>query len=202
MEREHFGLAAGQHLYVCTQNPRKIHPDFDELLAGVLRRDPHGVVVLIEDIQPAVTAALRQRLQAHLPDVIERVRFLPWLAFADYLRLLAAADVALDTPHFGGGITTYDALAVGLPIVTLPGAFSRGRYAYAAYRQMGLNAGIAADPVDYIERAVRFASEPDYRAAFSAQLREASAELFEDQEAVREFEAFLESALSSVPERR
>lgn len=195
VERERFGLAAGQRLYVCTQNPRKIHPDFDELLAGLLRRDPGGVVALVEDIQPAVTAALRQRLQAHLPDVIDRVRFLPWLAYRDYLGLLATADVALDTLHFGGGMTTYDALAVGLPVVTLPGAFGRGRHVHAAYRQMGLDEGIAVDPADYIERAVRFASEPDRRAAFGARLREASAELFEDRQAVREFEDFLEAAV-------
>ena len=198
LERERLGLATGQHLYLCTQNPRKIHPDFDELLAGLLRRDPCGMVVLVEDIQPAVTAALRQRWRTHLPDVIERVRFVPWLAHRDYLGLLAAADVALDTLHFGGGITAYDALAVGLPIVTLPGAFSRGRYSYAAYRQMGLDEGIATDPQDYIDRAVRFASEPDYRAAFSLQLREASAQLFEDQIAVREFEEFLETVLASL----
>ncbi|MDG4550140.1 MAG: glycosyltransferase [Candidatus Contendobacter sp.] len=201
VERERFGFAAGQHLYVCTQNPRKIHPDFDELLAGVLRRDPGGVVALVEDIQPAVTAALRQRLQTRLPDIIDRVRFLPWLAYQDYLGLLVAADVALDTLHFGGGMTTYDALAVGLPVVTLPGAFSRGRHVHAAYRQMGLDEGIAANPADYVERAVRFASEPDYRAAFGARLREASAELFEDRQAIREFEDFLQAAAAGLSVR-
>lgn len=196
--RERFGLSAGQRVYVCAQNPRKIHPDFDALLAGVLRRDPGGVVVMVEDVQPALMAALRQRWQTQLPDVIERVRFLPWLAYSDYLDLLAVADVALDTLHFGSGITAYDALAVGLPIVTLPGMFSRGRYVQAVYRQMGLDEGIATDPADYIEQAVRFASEPDYRAAFGARLRTASAELFEDRQAVREFEEFLETAVASL----
>ncbi|MDS4030832.1 MAG: tetratricopeptide repeat protein [Candidatus Contendobacter sp.] len=195
-ERDRFGLSASQHLYLCAQNLRKIQPDFDELLGGVLRRDPRGVAVLVEDSQPAVTAALRQRWQTHLPDVLERVRFLPRLAYADYLRLLAATDVALDTLHFGGGITTYETLGMGVPIVTLPTAFARGRYAYAAYRQMGLEEGIATDPQDYVERALRFASEPDYRAVFSARLREASAALFEDHAAVREFEDFLEAAVA------
>jgi len=194
MDREHLGLSPGQHLYLCPQNLRKVHPDFDPLLAGLLRCDPLGVAVLVDAGQSAVTAALHQRLQAGMPDVIDRVRFLPQLAYQDYLRLLAAADVALDTLHFGGGITTYEALAVGLPIVTLPGAFNRGRYVHAAYQQAGLDEGIAADPEDYIKRAVRFASETDYRAAFGRRLHEASAELFEDRVAVREFEDFLEAA--------
>ena len=196
-ERERFGLSASQHLYLCAQNLRKIQPDFDELLGGLLRRDPQGVAVLVEDSQPAVTMALRQRWQTRLPDVLERVRFLPRLVYADYLRLLAATDVALDTLYFGGGITTYETLGMGIPIVTLPTAFARGRYAYAAYRQMGLEEGIATDSQDYVERALRFASEPDYRAAFGARLREASAALFEDQAAVREFEDFLEAAVAA-----
>lgn len=195
-ERERFGLGASQHLYLCAQNLRKIQPDFDALLGDLLRRDPQGVAVLVEDAQPAVTAALRQRWRTQLPDVLEQVRFLPRLAYADYLRLLAATDVALDTLHFGGGVTTYETLGMGIPIVTLPTAFARGRYAYAAYRQMGLEEGIATDPQDYVERALRFASEPDYRAAFQARLREASAALFEDQAAVREFEDFLEAAVA------
>ncbi len=178
---------------MCAQNLRKIHPDFDELIAGLLRRDPCGIVALVEDTHPAVTAAVRQRMQTRMPDVSERVRFLPRLAYEDYLSVLAAADVALDTLHFGGGITTYETLEMGTPIVTLPTTFSRGRYVYAAYRQMGLDEGIATDPDDYIERALRFASEPDDRAAFGVRLREASAELFEDQAAVREFGGFSRS---------
>ena len=198
VDRERFGIAVGQRFYLCAQNLRKIHPDFDELIAGILRRDPHGVVALVEDPHSAVTTAVRQRLQTRMPEVSERVRFLPRLTYEDYLGVLAAADVALDTLHFGGGITTYETLEMGTPIVTLPTTFSRGRYVYAAYRQMGLDEGIAANAEDYIEQALRFAQNPDYRAAFRQRLREASAELFEDQAAVREFEAFIESAIAEV----
>ena len=196
LARDRLGLIADQHLYLCAQNLRKLHPDFDPLLAGLLRRDPKGCIVLVEDAQPAVTAALRQRLQLTLTDGINRVRFVPRLTHRDYLGLLITADVVLDTLHFGGGVTTYEAFAIGVPVVTLPTAFSRGRYACAAYRQMGLDEGIATDAEDYIERALRFACEPEYRAAFSARLQEASAELFEDQGAVREFEEFLETVLA------
>ncbi|MEH6875608.1 MAG: tetratricopeptide repeat protein [Candidatus Competibacter sp.] len=196
MGREHFGLSTDQHIYLCVQNLRKLHPDFDGLMDGILRRDPRGLVVLIEDTQPLVTAQLRRRLQANLPEVIDRICFLARLPHGEYLNLLSLAEVILDTVHFGGGVTAYEAFSVGKPVVTLPGEFSRGRLTYAAYRQMGLDDGIAADPEDYIERALRFATEPDYRVEFGHRLREASAELFEDQRAVREFEGFVEAALT------
>ncbi len=194
--RERFGLTADQHIYLCVQNPRKLHPDFDGLMDGILRRDPRGLVVLIEDAQPLVTAQLRQRMQANLPEVIDRVRFLARLPHQEYLNLLSLADVMLDTVHFGGGVTAYEVFSVGKPVVTLPGDFGRGRLTCAAYRQMGLDDGIAADPEDYIERALRFATEPDYRIEFGRRLREASGELFEDRQAIREFERFVEAALA------
>lgn len=61
---------------------------------------------------------------------------------------------------------------------------------------MGLDDGIAVDPEDYIKRAPQFATESDYQVEFGRRLREASAELFEDQRAVREFEGFVEAALA------
>jgi len=36
------------------------------------------------------------------------------------------ADVMLDTPHFSGGNTNYEAFAFGTPVVTLPGHLCAG----------------------------------------------------------------------------
>ncbi len=44
-----------------------------------------------------------------------------------FLTLLWAADAVLDPPHFGSGNSSYEAFALGAPIVTWPGAFMRGR---------------------------------------------------------------------------
>ena len=64
VQREDFGLTSKhQHLYLCAQNLRKFHPDFDALLSGILRRDPNGVLVIPGDTQPAVTEALHERLK-------------------------------------------------------------------------------------------------------------------------------------------
>ena len=52
----------------------------------------------------------------------------PLPAFTDVLGL---CDVLLDSFHFGGGNTTAEAIATGIPIVTLPGKFIRGRFTYA-----------------------------------------------------------------------
>jgi predicted O-linked N-acetylglucosamine transferase (SPINDLY family) len=176
-----------------------MQPDFDPLAAEILRRDPQGQLLLIEDKEPTITSLLRRRLQRTMPDVIDRVRFLSRLPEADYLGLVGLAEVILDTlPYSGGANTTYDAFAAGTPIVTLPGRFHRGRYTAAAYRQIGLTECIAASPDDYIDLALRLGRDPAYRARVSADIRQACPALFEDKAAVRELANFFEEALAQV----
>ena len=44
--RADFGLADGDRLYLCPQNLFKFHPDMDELIAGILRADPGGRLII------------------------------------------------------------------------------------------------------------------------------------------------------------
>lgn len=187
--RGEFGFTAAQHLYVCAQQLGKFHPDFDAILAGILRRDANAWIVTTEDrFGPAIGAQLRRRFAATLGDVAERVVFLPFLDTADYLSLLAAADVLLDPLHFGGVNSSYDGFSLNQPIVTWPSRFQRGRYTLACYRKMGLTDCVAADAEQYIDIAVRLGTNAVYREEVVAKIRRASPTLFEDAEAVLEHE--------------
>jgi predicted O-linked N-acetylglucosamine transferase (SPINDLY family) len=194
--RDYFGLGYADHLYLCAQNLRKVHPDFDRLLAAILRADPAGRVLLFSDKQIQITELLRRRFLSAMPDVAARIEFLPHMAEADYLNVLALADVALDTLYYGGGAnTTYDAFAAGTPVVTLPTRFQRGRYAYAAYQQIGVYDGIARSPEEYVAIALRLGSDRAARADLSARISAACPVLFEDAAAVTELADFFEQAL-------
>src|SRR5262249_60044681 len=137
---------------------------------------------------------LRRRFGRGMPDVQGRVRFLPRQGRGDFLSLLAVADVMLDPIHFGGGNTSYEGFALGLPIVTLPSQLLRGRLTHALYRQMGVPDLVAADAADYVRRAVRLGTEPDYRDQLRRRIAEASGVLFEDVAIVREVEGALRAA--------
>jgi len=69
-------------------------------------------------------------------------------------------------------------------------------YTGAVYQQMGLDEAIAASPEAYVAKAARFANDRDYRTMFSRYFNEVGGELFEDRQAVRDFENFLERALA------
>jgi predicted O-linked N-acetylglucosamine transferase (SPINDLY family) len=189
--RESFGLDAARHVYLCPQTLFKLHPEFDAVLAKILRRDPLGELVLIEGRRPDWTRLLRERFARSMPDVAARVRFLKPQPNADFLHLNAVADVLLDTLHFGGGNTSYEGLAVGTPIVTLPGPLMRGRITHALYRKLGVDDCIVDSPAAYVDLAVRLGTDAEYRRAVSHKIGQASDVLFEDPEEVRELGRFL-----------
>jgi predicted O-linked N-acetylglucosamine transferase (SPINDLY family) len=190
--RGSFGLPEKGHVYACPQTPFKFHPDFDGVLGGILRRDPEGILVLVESRYPTWRDLLWQRFERTLPDVRQRIHFVPRLGRPDFLSLLAIADVLLDPIHFGGGNTSFEGLGLGIPIVTLPSNFLRGRITYALYRKMGLMDCVASSPEDYIERAVHLGTDPAWRTTVRKQIQEKCGVLFEDAAAVHALEDFFQ----------
>lgn len=196
--RAYFGLGEREHLYFCQQNLRKVHPDFDPLVAGILAGDPAGRILFIADAQPYITELLRQRFQTTMPDLLPRITFLPRMSEADYLRLTVQADVILDTVHYGGGANTiYDAIAAGTPVVTLPTPFQRGRWACGVYERLGVGGGVADDPAGYIQTALHLANDKASRQLMSQYLHSQSHLLFHDLQPVYELADFLEEAVNS-----
>jgi len=192
--RAAFGLAADRPLYLCPQNLFKVHPDMDDLIAAILRRDSKGVVALVEGRVRGWSSLLRARWRNTLADVQDRIVFVPRMREDDYLSLILAADVMLDTVHFNGMNTSLEAFAVGTPVVTLPAAFQRGRHTQAMYRRMGLGDLVAGDAQNYVDLAVKLANDAEYRQSVRARIHEASHVLFEDAQVVREFERFIEES--------
>ena len=122
---------------------------------------------------------------------MDRILVFPYQSFTDYLNLLVVADVILDTMPFGGGSSAYQALAVGTPIVTLPGEYMRGRFTYACYKKMELMECVARDREDCVRIAARLGTDKTYREQVKARILAASTALYEDREVVRELERFL-----------
>ena len=193
--RADFELSTDQNIYLCPQKARKIHPEFDSILAGILRRDLSGVVVILGDRYEHVQNALRHRFSLTISDVTDRIVFLPRQSFTDYLNLLALADVVLDTLHYGGALTTYDAFSLNKVIVTWPGRFARGRYTLGCYRKMGIDDWIAGDSEQYVDLAVRVGTDHRLRVEEERRIGEASNVLFEDLHAVHEYEQIFQQLI-------
>ena len=196
-DRASFGLPMAGTLYACPQSPFKLHPEFDEILGGILRQDPDGQLVLSHKPQTRGEQLLRQRFATTMPDVLDRIHFVPSLDYFRFLNLNAIADVLLDPIHFGGGNTSYEGLAVGVPIVTLPSNMLRGRITYALYHQMGVMDCVVDSAKEYVDLAVKLGTDAEHRAAMSAKIKAACGVLFENSDGVRELERFFEEAVAA-----
>ncbi|HEX4948387.1 MAG TPA: tetratricopeptide repeat protein, partial [Blastocatellia bacterium] len=136
--RADFGLSEHGHVYICPMTPYKLHPANDALFGEILRADGAGELVFVTNHQTELWARLQQRFARTIPDVAQRIRYLSFLPRAEFADLLRASDCLLDTVSFNGGTTSLEALAVGTPIVTLPGEFLRQRGTFALYNRMEL----------------------------------------------------------------
>ena len=195
--RADFALSEDKTLYLCPQSLFKIHPDNDALLARILERDPDGVIVLFAGRHPNITnaffARLVQALRARGLEPEGRGIILPSMAHDDYLRVNMVCDVMLDTLHWSGGNTTLDALACGLPVITLPGEFMRGRQSYGMLKCMGLDELIAKDQDDYIEIAIKIGTDSAWCQQIVQRIITSGNRIFEMETSLRQMESFYHS---------
>lgn len=189
--RARLGLAETEHIYACPQTLFKFHPVFDPTLARILRRDPDGVLVLIEGRVANWTARLRERFERAMPDVVDRIRWLPALAREEFLALLGVSDAVLDPVRFGGGNSSYEALAMGAPVVTLPGELLRTRITRALYAKAGYDELVCASLEEYVEKAVRLGTDAEYRRNVVEAISGSCSVLYEDDAEIRDLETFL-----------
>ena len=161
LNRLALGLPESGQLIVCAQSPFKWTPDFTLAAAEVLRQSPDAKLIVFDSPIASRSRVFDDYLKHFFAperiDISTRIIRLPQRSREDFLAVLAACDLALDTFGFSGGNTSLDALSVGLPINTLPGQFMRGRQTYAMLKALQSTACdelIANTETEFVERAI------------------------------------------------
>ncbi len=189
--RSALGLPADAHLYYCPQSLFKIHPDMDEIFVKILAADSRAVLVFFQGGSRAITMAFAHRLVGRLETAgiaaKGQFKFLPRLNGDMFRSALALADTMLDTLHWSGGGTSLDAFVAGVPVVTLPGEFMRGRQTMAMLQLMGLEQFIADDINDYVAKAIEIASNRELNKSIRGKIAMNKSRVFGRAEANTEF---------------
>ena len=99
---------ANVKLFVCGQPMFKMHPMFfDRVVKKILDRDIDSHVILLRGEFDQWTTSMADRLSVVLNNYGKespgRIHIIPRRSREDFLKLLASADVVLDTYPFGGG---------------------------------------------------------------------------------------------------
>ena len=108
------------------------------------------------------------------------------------------ADVMLDPFPFCGGNTSYEALAFGTPIVTLPGRFLRGRLTQGLYRRIGVTSLCADDVDQYVDIAVGLGTDRERNLSIRDAILKQTDVLFENPADVESWESALRGWMENL----
>jgi predicted O-linked N-acetylglucosamine transferase (SPINDLY family) len=102
----------------------------------------------------------------------DRVHIIGYQDGPNYIRTYHTMDIALDPFPFAGGTTTFDALWMGVPVVTLTGDRPVGRGGLSILSTLGHPEWVGKDIEDYIRVGRELAADPARLATLRANLRE------------------------------
>ncbi|HEY2342685.1 MAG TPA: tetratricopeptide repeat protein [Chthoniobacteraceae bacterium] len=162
-------LAAGSIVFGCLNNFAKVSPDAMQLWLEILAATP-GSRLLLHAPEGSCRTGIRERF-AHfgLPD--DRLEFIGRQTASEYLQTYREIDICLDPFPYGGGITTCDAMWMGVPVVSLIGSTAVGRGGYSILSNLGLERLAAKTAEEYVAIAVSLAGDRETLANLRATLR-------------------------------
>lgn len=181
-------------VFLCSQNLSKLLPGQDEVFARILASVTDSELWLVARPAAAVNEKFRVRLAAACAAhgvAAERIVLHPRLDQGAFLVLNQTADIFLDGMGWSGCNTTFEAIAMGLPVVTWPGAMMRARHSAAMLQVMGVRDTVAASADEYVAIAARLATDSEWRAAITAAMAENSPRIYDDLAPIRALEDFL-----------
>src|SRR6266699_4830822 len=149
----------------------KLSPSVRGLWAEILTRLPDSRIFFAGVPQGLAREGLIREFES-AGIAASRITIAPRVGIDEYFRSFNGVDVALDTTPYSGGTTTCDALWMGVPVITVPGARSISRSAASILSTVGLQAWIASTPEHYVRLAVEFARDPPAVYALRSSLRE------------------------------
>jgi predicted O-linked N-acetylglucosamine transferase (SPINDLY family) len=165
-------LDAGSVTFGCFNNIIKVNPEIIALWARILKAVPDSRIILkstslreprvkrgvLDDFANCGIAADRVELQGKSPH-------------DELLATYNQIDIGLDPYPYSGGLTTCEAMWMGVPVVTRPGPTFAGRHSATHLSNAGLADWVVDSEDAYVEKAAWWASHLEELAALRARLR-------------------------------
>jgi predicted O-linked N-acetylglucosamine transferase (SPINDLY family) len=165
-------LSRGHITFGCFNNLAKMTPRGIVTWCHVLRRLPDARLVL-KTYQFSDPSTRDRVLAAFAEGGIgaDRVELRGRSGHRAFMREYNDIDIALDPFPYSGGLTTCEALWMGVPTVTVPAEIFASRHSMSHLSNAGLADWVAPDVAAYVELAVAKASDIEALAALRARLR-------------------------------
>jgi predicted O-linked N-acetylglucosamine transferase (SPINDLY family) len=167
-------LKTGTFTFGCFNRPAKINADVADAWAQILARVPGSRILMVYGAlnEKATQDALYRNFES---GGLKRDRVI-LVGEAEQSKLLEAyarkVDLALDPFPYSGGVTTLEAMWMGVPTVTFAGETFAGRHSATHLTAAGLGDFCTESVEEYIDLAVAWTKRPHELAALRAELRQ------------------------------
>ncbi len=169
--RSEVGLPDNAFVFCAFSSPHKITSDMFDCWLRVLSQVPASVLWLRSSNLDA-EARLRLRAAKHGIE-IDRLIFAPLVSTEEHLARQRLADLFLDTYPYNQHSTAQDALALGLPLLTMSGTNFPSRVAGSLLISLGLPDLISTSLVEYENKAIAYALDQEQQQIVRERLRAA-----------------------------
>lgn len=165
-------LHQGYVTFGCVNSNFKMNPGTVALWSEILQQVPRSRLLLRS---PGFElAAFQQAFITHFAKHgvdASRLIFAGTAQHSEYVKIYDQIDVALDPFPYNGGISTCDALWMGIPVITLDTP-AGNRAGVSLLSQISATEWIAKTKADYVALAVHMAQEPQQLLPIRQQLRQ------------------------------
>jgi protein O-GlcNAc transferase len=153
----------GFFTFGCFSNRVKIGPAVIDAWAEILRRVSKSKLLLKYHSYHSekMKRAILKQFESRGIDP-SRIQCEGRSSYYKYLESFNRVDLSLDTFPFTGGTTTAFSLWMGVPMLTISGDRWSGRISASVEISAGMGEYVCKDIAEYVERAVRIASESDH----------------------------------------
>ncbi len=156
--RELNGLPFKKNRYVTFgsfNNYRKINDDVIEVWSEILKKVKNSKLILKTSF-PISTEMYKKKFDTF--GVLGSVTFLPFKKeFGNHLEIYKKIDIALDTFPWNGVTTSFEAIWMGIPVITMKGYNFNSRCGESINKNVKMDNLIAENKKDYINKTVSLA---------------------------------------------
>ena len=183
------------NVYMCFQSVFKLHPIFDNIIIKILFLDPNAIIILQSpsnvNLKQKIKSRIRKAIQnfkcfngtmkcnLNLETIWKRILFIERVPSDLVPQILHKAHVILQPFPFDGSRTAFIAIEAGIPVITFPMEYLRGRMTANFLSSLDIEdfdddpevstdiCCIAKSPSDYIAKALRMGIDDIYREKIS-----------------------------------
>ena len=192
-------------IFLNFQSLFKLLPQDDHVFLDIQQKEPNCQFWFFEAKNESITSIFKSRVSKLAKDYgisfSKYFHFHPMCKYNEYLGVIEASDIILDSLNFSGFNTAMEATSLNKPIVTLSGLFMRARLAYSILKKINIKETIASNKEEYVQIAVKLAKDNDFRNSIINKIVKNKNKLFNDNKPIKFLEEVIRKKLLQLTNR-